>query len=459
MLRRLINGVGANLYSQIVILLTQIVLVPIMASQWGLQKYGLWLLISTIPSYLSLSDFGFATAAATRMTMEVARGDCNAARRTFQSAWFVISLASVPMALVAISIGLLLPDNWFSRSLAQSQVTEMRVTLAILIIFAVICLQGSITQAGFRCSGQYAKGTAIQSTTMLCEAIAAIVVVSVGGSFILLALTYLIIRMLALCIQAVMMVRTVPYLDFGFSDANIVDIKSLLRPALAVMALPAAQAIFLQGTTTIIGLAISASAVPIFTSTRTLTRVGIQLTTLLNHAIMPELSMAVVSNHQATKAHIVAATVIGSVIIVIPFGFGLMMLGPMFIKFWTNGVISPPYSLLLTMTIVMIINGIWHPLSNLLLAVNRQESYSYLFLIAAIVSVGISYPLALTFGVFGAGVGMLLLEIFMFQHVCRRVNRYILAQSSLIIAIRDVLSAVTIAMKRAITYMKQRRTE
>lgn len=448
MFRRLVKGVGANLYSQIVVLFAQFALVPIFASHWGLEKYGLWLLLSTIPSYLSLSDFGFATAAATKMTMEVAKGNRDAARQTFQSAWLAILLTSIPMAMLAVSIGYLLPDHWFSASQDQALITEMRTTLVILVIFAAVCLQGGITQAGFRCSGQYATGIALQSTTMLCEAVAAIVVVSSGGGFIAVAITYLAIRILALTLQATLMIRSVAYLNFGFGDARLAEVKTLLRPAMAVMALPAAQAVFLQGTTMVVGLAVSAAAVPAFTSVRTLTRAGVQLTTLLNHAIMPELSMAAATDDQAKKERIVASTIVGSLVVVIPFGIGLLLFGPWFIHFWTHGMIAPPFALLLTMTIVMVINGIWHPLSNLLLAVNRQESYSYMFLVAAAGSVTISYPLALTFGVVGAGLGILCLDMFMAQHVLRSLTRHVLLQQPFSAALRHFPTVVSLLFSR-----------
>jgi hypothetical protein len=58
-------------------------LVPVLASRWGLELYGQWLLLATLPQFLSMSDLGFATAAGTRMTMAVARGDRDEALRLF----------------------------------------------------------------------------------------------------------------------------------------------------------------------------------------------------------------------------------------------------------------------------------------------------------------------------------------------------------------------------------------
>ena len=75
MFARLLRGIGANALSQIVSIGLQLALVPVLATHWGMKLYGTWLMLFTIPSYLALGDFGFATAAGVDMTMKVARGD------------------------------------------------------------------------------------------------------------------------------------------------------------------------------------------------------------------------------------------------------------------------------------------------------------------------------------------------------------------------------------------------
>src|SRR5579862_9582591 len=82
---RVVRGISANVYSQVVQTVLQLLSVPILATHWGLETYGAWLIIFTIPSYLAFADFGFAAAAANDMTHSVARGDRAAAIETFQA--------------------------------------------------------------------------------------------------------------------------------------------------------------------------------------------------------------------------------------------------------------------------------------------------------------------------------------------------------------------------------------
>ena len=93
---RRLRGIGANTFQQVVFTI-QLVLVPVFATRWGLERYGIRLLLSAVRSYLSLSDFGFATAAASDMTMRVAREDKRGALVTFQSTWVLIGIVSAAL--------------------------------------------------------------------------------------------------------------------------------------------------------------------------------------------------------------------------------------------------------------------------------------------------------------------------------------------------------------------------
>src|SRR5579862_9583979 len=82
---RVVRGISANVYSQLVQSALQLLSVPILATHWGLETYGAWLIMFTIPAYLAFADFGFAAAAGNDMTLSIARGDRVAAVETFQA--------------------------------------------------------------------------------------------------------------------------------------------------------------------------------------------------------------------------------------------------------------------------------------------------------------------------------------------------------------------------------------
>src|SRR5690606_26689776 len=82
---RLSTGLAAQTYSQAVTIGTQLLSVPVLISAWGVEQYGVWLLISAIPAYLALADLGFAQVGGSDMTMRLARGDREGALVTYQT--------------------------------------------------------------------------------------------------------------------------------------------------------------------------------------------------------------------------------------------------------------------------------------------------------------------------------------------------------------------------------------
>jgi O-antigen/teichoic acid export membrane protein len=428
MFARLLRGIGANALSQMVSIGLQLALVPVLATHWGLKLYGTWLMLFTIPSYLALGDFGFATAAGVDMTMKVARGDREGTLVTYHSAMAAITFVSTTVFLIAALVIALLPGAWVTFDIPVSPNT-IRLVLLLIVAYGLICLASSILMAGFRCSGLYAVGVVGQSVTQLTEGCAAIVTVLLGGSLLEAALAYVIARTVCVIGQALMLTFQVPWLRLGFRGANLDEIKRLAKPAFAAMALPFAQAAFLQGTPVVLGIATGAATVPVFTTARTLIRAGVQFTTLLNHALMPEFSMAVARGDARLQRHFLFATFATDAAILIPGAIVLLVFGQQIVALWTHGKIHPGFDLIAVMTAVMFINGMWLPVSNLILAANRHATYSYIFLAAAIASVALCYPLSLWRGATGAGLSLLALDCFMLVVVMRLAHAQILKPS------------------------------
>src|ERR1700731_1725951 len=91
---RFMRGFGATALGPVVTAIIQLGSVPVFLHVWGAAKYGDWLLLSAIPSYLTLSDLGFGNASGSDMPMLVAANDHEGALRTFQSSWVLVTCVS-----------------------------------------------------------------------------------------------------------------------------------------------------------------------------------------------------------------------------------------------------------------------------------------------------------------------------------------------------------------------------
>ena len=66
MRRALFLGTSANLVGKIWIVISQLISIPVLMSSFGKEGFGVWVMLSTLPTYLALSDIGLSAAAAER---------------------------------------------------------------------------------------------------------------------------------------------------------------------------------------------------------------------------------------------------------------------------------------------------------------------------------------------------------------------------------------------------------
>src|SRR5271163_1103810 len=117
---RVIRGISANVYGNLIQTALQLLSVPILATHWGLETYGAWLIIFTVPNYLAFADFGFTSAAGNDMTISVARGDRAAAIKTFQAVRAAMTgICLVLLCLCAAGI-YAVPDGWLTFVAGES---------------------------------------------------------------------------------------------------------------------------------------------------------------------------------------------------------------------------------------------------------------------------------------------------------------------------------------------------
>lgn len=409
---RILRGFGASGFHQIVNIALQLGLVPIFASRWGVSLYGVWLMIFTIPSFLALTDLGFANASTIEMTMRIARGDLHGATKLFQSGWVTTLCVPTSLCLVAVSAVWIIPAS----SLPSPQLIssfDFRSTLSLMIAYGWLCLQGSTFMGVLRANSDFALSSFLSAMVYLSEGILAALAALSGGKTALVASTYVLGRLLGVCGLAYVSRRRATWLRIGFSEARLADVERLFRPAMASMTIPMSTAGVLQGTALAVGVAAGPSAVAAFTAVRTLTRAGVQMASLLTQPVAPEFSAAYARNERSKLARLYLYNLCASMVVLVPAVLVLCAFGPTIVLFWTHGAIQVEWNVVCVMTAAMLCNGIWTSTSSLLQAMNSHGLYAYTYATLAVLSVSLSYFISGRLGTIGAGLSVLALDALM----------------------------------------------
>lgn len=425
------RGTLAGFYAQFVQLGIQLISVPVLTSQWGLAGYGVWVLLFTVPQMLAMADLGLSAAGANAMTAAAARDDRPAVSRIYASLrWTSLGMALTIGALVCLYVFVWQPHT---LDFAQAYTHERAwLTLLAVMAYTVLAMQNAVTAAGFRAADAFATWQTAYDTCQLIETLAALAAAIAGMGMEAVALTYLGCRILFSALLAGWLMRLAPWMSAQGWAIDLTEIRKLLSPAFAAFMLPAAQAITLQGSVMAIGAVAGPAAVPAFSTLRTLSRTALQFTYRFNFATMPRYTVLHATGDDIGKAKLVLANLLVTACLLLPAAPILYVLGQPIIALWTSGVVHPSAPLLALMLAIMVLNGAWVPLSNLLCSINEHARFTYVYLFASAASITIGTVMARSAGAEGMAMALMALELVMLAWVWRQALRLGMLQTDLL---------------------------
>jgi O-antigen/teichoic acid export membrane protein len=409
---RLIRGFGATALGPVVTAIIQLGTVPLLLHAWGAAKYGDWLLVSAVPSYLALSDMGFGTASGSDMTMRVAAGDREGALRTFQSSWALLTSVSIIMMLLASATVWWVP---WQRWLKLSSVSSLQAAAIVTVLgaYVVVAQQNNVAESGYRCDGNFATGILWLTILRLIETVMTTVVALLGGSLLSVALTYLAARSLGSLGYGLLLRHKSPWLRFGIRHACLQTIKQMAAPALGFMAMPIGDALTLQGFTVVIGALLGPVAVVAFSTLRTLSRINFQLTSVVAHTLWPELSTAFgagkISLARRLHRHAIQAALGLSVL----GGLLFWLAGPFLYHIWIRKAVTFDAACFHVLLLAAIANSLWYGSSVVAMSANAHHRIMFAYLAGSSISVGLAGVLIHPLGIVGAALALLLINVSM----------------------------------------------
>lgn len=407
---RILKGTGAQMFSQVVQIFIRLAEVPLLLAFWGAQLYGEWLIIATIPAYLSISDGGFAGAACRDMTIKNSAGDRQGALAIFQSTWLLLLLISCGIGMLTIGFIQISPlKSWLSFTLMQTY--DIKAVLLILIVYVFIGFQGGLLTGGFWIVGRYPAAMYLSALSQLFEFIGFSAAVVFGGGPIQAAAGYLAGRALGLCLMWIGQRRASPWLRHGFSHASFSEIRRLAAPAFASLSFPLGNALNIQGIRMVVGLVLGPAAVALFAPLRTLSNLVLQPRVVINRLIEPEMAMAFgAENSKLFQRFFIRScqlSLSGCFVACFFVGIGAHWLFPV----WTGGKMLMQWPTFILLLVGVLFNSLWYTALMVPYATNRHKSIAIFYsAIYGVIALLLSYIGATTMGLIGVALALLCVE-------------------------------------------------
>jgi len=416
--RRLLCGLGATALGPLMTAIIQLASVPCLLHFWGPAKYGDWLILFAIPSYLTLSDLGFGDASGSDMTMRVAAGDREGAIETFQSSWVLLSLVSLFVALLAAAVVWQVRwHNWLKLTTLSDRYAS--AVVLVLGLYILVSQQCGILESGFRCDGNFATGNVGGTVIRVVECAAGTASGALTGSLLLGASAYLISRIAGTLAYGLVLRRKNPWLSVGFRFAKFSRVKELAVPAVGFIALPFANAISIQGLTLVIGSVLGSLAVVQFSTLRTLSRVNFQLITIIAWALWPELSRAFGAGNLGLARTLHRHAYQAGLALSVMAGLALWFLGPALYRGWIRSAVRFDANTFHILLLVTFVNSLWFTSSVVPMSTNAHHRITVAYVGFSLLAVGVGRILLARQGLSGGAMVLLLIEIPMTYLVLR----------------------------------------
>lgn len=390
--QRILHGLGANAFGQLVTVVVQLAGVPILLHAWGVQLYGEWLLLFAIPAYLAMTDLGFTQSACNDMTARVARGDRVGALSVFQSIGVLVyAIAALSLILTAAAMPWLPLAEWLNFQAMDARTAQW--VLWLLVAQVLVTLPDGVTHAGFRAGGEYALHFGLHSVVRLLQFSGVWIAALAGGGPLAAAGIFLGVRALATAAFALLVVRRHRWLRYGTAHARRTELRRLLNPAMANMAIPLAQALNIQGMVVVVGAVLGPLAVVVFSTLRTLTRLAAQMVMIVAQAAEPELAAAHGAGNRELLSRLLTHALRGGLWLALLVAAGLALFGESILGLWTHGQVAMDSVLFGWLLASAVASILWFGGLIVLKAANRHLRAAAVYVIASAAAVGLTVAL------------------------------------------------------------------
>lgn len=407
MIKRLIQGIGANFLGQFINIASRVLLVPLFLSAWGTGVYGEWLILSSVVAYLTLTDLGGQLYIVNRLTQAYAQGDIPLFRRILHTGLSLFLILPLTVFTVfTVVIYFFPPGGLLHITITSPQVVF--VVLGILAFQLVFSLPQGILLGVYRAVELLPRGVMLANAMQL----GSFVLVGLGlwcgvGLVTIAGLQLLPYLTVALVAGRDLNRRFPQFRVTSLREANLSFGLSFIKPSLHFLGIQVALAFSVQGTVLVVGMVLGPVQVVVFATLRTIINLIRSFFEQISHAAWPEMTR-LDSQGEEEKFFllfraILRSTLSAAVVFMAIFHFW----GENLYHFWLRKAVAYQQPVMDLFLIYMGQLMIWLTCSHPLMATNRHRVLARVLLVSSLLSIGLAYLGGRRLGLPGVILGMI----------------------------------------------------
>ena len=389
--KRVLRGAAASLSGLGVRVLLQLAQVPILYLGWDVQLASAWLVLWTLPSYMSLTVSSFSTAGGNFAVEAKRKGDTGGVCAAYRATQIAIIASNLLMVLgVGLAFSHLVNDSQWG--VPHAMVVQ---TIGWLGLYVVIRVQSATKDLVYRYGEDYGGYGLSDSAATVVELAAMAAVVSGARNMAVLRAVLAGVRLGFFLFLNTRARRRWPEV-FGAADWLAVKamLRRLLMPFLGFIAMPLLFSINIQGYSLLVSNHYGPVVFATFLTMRTLARMVDQLCGAANRMLFFELSYLDYGRDRPTVIGLTSATIITLVLMCAAYIGALLLVGQPLHAIWTAGKIGFSAPLLVAFGLAGLMRAISDSLFNMLASRNAHVGMTVIYLAASLTALGVAMLLA-----------------------------------------------------------------
>lgn len=404
---RVARGVGALSLGALVKIASQLTIVPVAMGSWGEARYGEWLVLAGLVTFLSLADVGLQAFVVNRMCASYVREDRDDLHRLLHSALrvqlplTVVVLGGLAAVLAVVPLRDVLELHTVSG--VETEAVAMLLALELLISVPMGVIAGL-----YRATGRLPRAAAISSVQQAILLATMLGLIASHASFGTVALARVGIGVVAAVLVSWDLKRLYPWLRLKPTMGSLAEGMAMVLPGVLFLLIPLADFIGTQSTLTIIQHTLAGGEVSRYSTHRTVANLAVMASGMLTVAAWPELT-ALHARAQGADLRALQRTLVKvNVWVVGGLSLGMVPLLPWVYPSWTAGRLRLDLVVAGVLIARTVLWGVWNGSMTVLLSTNRHARVAGGLVASAVVTAALAALLVPRLGIRGAALASLL---------------------------------------------------
>jgi O-antigen/teichoic acid export membrane protein len=384
--------------SQVLSLLTQLLLPPIFLHNYGVTVYGEWLALTAAIGYLSTVNYGIQTYTNMQMTIHYNRGEVDECVHLQSGGLFILLIVFLSLSVLLCAIFFVPLDAWLHLQLPLREAQAILYLLSLQIIVGMVF---GFFSGNYMVIGSAHRGANFNNLNLLLSTLVTASLAAIRSKLIWIAAAQFAVTVLMTGYLFVDFSRLAPALRPTLRHWRKTSLRNILKPSGHYALLYSSNIFGYQLPVIVIQRVLGPAAVVIFSVTRTIYSMGRRLPYLVTNSIGPEVTITYGERNWKKLRQLYELSERVVLLLIPPLSFGVMLFTPLLLVVWLHrGSLYDPWVCML-FGITIAIQSVKEHKYQFQFSTNQVRELSYMTPIAYSAMLLLSIPAMLWLGLPG----------------------------------------------------------